>query len=52
MFKAVGFALSLFALASSEVVPFNNEAIEKVFQEKNPSVFLFTSDNEESKKAK
>ena len=52
MFKALGLTLSFLALSSAEVVPFNNEAIEKVFQEKNPALFLFSSDNEESKAAK
>ena len=46
MFKAVGLALSLIALGSAEVIPFNNEAIEKVFQEKNAALFLFSSGND------
>ena len=52
MWKLLTVALLLVTLATSEVIPFNNDAIEKVFQQKNPALFLFTKDNEESKAAK
>lgn len=36
------------ALASAAVVPFDNAAVEKVFKEKVPTLFLFLSENTES----
>jgi len=36
----------LLALAVSEVIPFNNDAIEKVFKESNDALFLFLGDEE------
>lgn len=32
----------------ANVMPFNDRAIEKVFQKQNPTLFLFSNDNEES----
>jgi len=43
--KAILVAL-LVALALSEVIPFNNEAIEKVFKDSNEALFLFVNDEE------
>ena len=43
-------ALAL-GLTNGEVIPFDNDAIEKVFKDKNPALFLFSSDNEQSKAA-
>lgn len=34
----------LVTLALSEVIPFNNEAIEKVFKDNNEALFLFVGD--------
>ena len=41
----IGAAIAL-GLAQGEVIPFDNTAIEKIFQQKNPALFLFTNDNE------
>lgn len=37
-------AALLLILASTEVIPFNNDAIEKVFKESNDALFLFQGD--------
>lgn len=37
------FALLLF-LCSAAVIPFDNAAVDKIFQQKNPALFLFLSD--------
>lgn len=42
----------LLVIASCEVIPFDNQAIEKIFQNKKSAVFLFASDNEESTAAR
>jgi hypothetical protein len=34
----------LVALACSDVIPFNNDAIEKVFKDSNDALFLFLGD--------
>lgn len=39
-------------VVNSEVIPFDNNAIEKIFQQKNPALFLFTSSNDASTAAK
>lgn len=44
--------LVLALVASAEVIPFDNTAIEKIFQQKSPALLLFTSANEESKAAR
>lgn len=44
--------LSLFLVVNTEVLPFDNTVIQKVFEQKTPALFLFTSANEESKAAK
>lgn len=36
----------LLALTCAEVIPFNNDAIEKVFQQANDVLFLFQGDEE------
>jgi hypothetical protein len=36
----------LAVLAFSEVIPFNNDAIEKVFKESSDALFLFQGDEE------
>ena len=41
-----------FGLANAEVIAFDNSAIEKIFQQKSPALFLFTNDNEASESAK
>lgn len=47
-----GVIAALFAVANTEVIPFDNKAIEKIFQNKKPALLLFASDNEESTTAK
>ncbi len=42
----------LLLVAQSEVIPFDNKAIEKIFQNKKPAFILFASDNLESTTAK
>eukprot|EP00178_Gracilaria_changii_P017967 TRINITY_DN5128_c0_g3_i1.p1 TRINITY_DN5128_c0_g3~~TRINITY_DN5128_c0_g3_i1.p1 ORF type:complete len:130 (-),score=15.03 TRINITY_DN5128_c0_g3_i1:465-854(-) len=44
--------LVVLLVANCEVIPFDNNAIEKVFQQKNPALFLFTSSNDASAAAK
>jgi protein disulfide-isomerase A1 len=39
-------------IANAEVVPFDNSAIEKIFQNKKSALFLFASDNDASTAAK
>jgi hypothetical protein len=46
------FIAALLVLATAEIIPFDNSAIEKIFQNNAPAVFLFLSDNEESAAAK
>jgi hypothetical protein len=46
------FIAALLILATAEIIPFDNSAIEKIFQNNSPAVFLFLSDNEESVSAK
>lgn len=40
------FVALLATLALSEVIPFNNDAIEKVFKESSDALFLFQGDEE------
>jgi protein disulfide-isomerase A1 len=47
-----GALAALLSVGNSEVIPFDNKAIEKIFQNKNPALILFASDNEESTVAK
>lgn len=44
--------LVVLLVANSEIIPFDNNAIEKIFQQKSPALFLFTSDNDASTAAK
>jgi hypothetical protein len=37
-------AALILVLASTEVIPFNNEAIEKVFKDSSDALFLFQGD--------
>lgn len=48
--KTTYFALLavLLIVVSSEVIPFDNSAIEKIFQNKKSALFLFASDNDAS----
>ena len=39
-------AALILVLASSEVIPFNNEAIEKVFKDSSDALFLFQGDQQ------
>jgi hypothetical protein len=41
----------LLIAAHSAVIPFDNKAIEQIFQNKKPALILFASDNEESSAA-
>ncbi len=48
----VGAITALLTFVNSEVIPFDNSAIEKIFQNKKSALFLFASDNEASTNAK
>lgn len=50
--KTIIAILAIVLIVNTEVIPFDNTAIEKVFQQKNPALFLFTSDNAASKNAR
>jgi protein disulfide-isomerase A1 len=52
MWKVGCLVLCLCLLVRSEVLPFDNTAIEKIFQEKKSALFLFTSSNDASNNAK
>lgn len=43
---------ALFTAVNAEVIPFDNSAIEKIFQNKKSALFLFASDNDASTNAK
>lgn len=43
MCKLLLVILSVFLVSHTEVVPFDNGAIEKIFQDKKAALFLFTS---------
>ena len=47
-----GVLATLLAVVNTEVIPFDNGAIEKIFQNKKPALLLFASDNEESTNAR
>ena len=51
MWKLLTLALVLSA-ANCEILPFDNDAIEKVFSQKQPALFLFTDDEAASDVAK
>ena len=44
-------ACVMIAFVNAEIIPFDNTAIEKIFQNKSPAVFLFTDDSDQSKAA-
>jgi protein disulfide-isomerase A1 len=48
MNKTIIFALILVLYVNAEIIPFDNNAVEKIFQNKQPALFLFTNGNEES----
>lgn len=43
---------ALFSAVNAQVIPFDNAAIEKIFQQKKSALFLFASDNDASSSAK
>lgn len=50
--KVILALVCLFLIVNSEVVPFDNSAIEKIFQAKKSALFLFGADNDASTAAK
>ncbi len=48
MTKTLIVALILVLYVNAEILPFDNSAVEKIFQNKKPALFLFTNGNEES----
>lgn len=52
MWKVGCVFLCVCLLVKSEVIPFDNNAIEKIFQQKKAALFLFTSSNDGSRNAK
>ncbi len=52
MFKTLVLATILVLFVNAEIVPFDNGAVEKIFQNKQAALFLFTNDNEASTAAK
>lgn len=46
MTKTIFLALILVLFVNAEVVPFDNNAVEKIFQNKQPALFLFTNGND------
>lgn len=51
MSKTLILALILVLYVNAEILPFDNSAVEKIFQNKKPALFLFTNGNEESQAA-
>ncbi len=51
MSKTLILALILVLYVNADILPFDNNAVEKIFQNKNPALFLFTNGNEESQAA-
>lgn len=45
MYKILLATLCVLAIVQAEVIPFDNSAIEKIFQEKKAALFLFTNNN-------
>jgi hypothetical protein len=45
MIKTFIITLLVLLYVNAEIVPFDNTAVEKIFQNKNPALFLFTNDN-------
>ena len=52
MLKTLVLAAILVLFVNSEILPFDNGAVEKIFQNKQAALFLFTTDNEASTSAK
>lgn len=52
MYKLLLVTLCVFIITQAEVLPFDNSAIEKIFQEKKAALFLFSSSNDASTAAK
>lgn len=48
----IGAIVALLSVVNTEVIPFDNSAIEKIFQQKKSALFLFASDNDASNNAK
>ena len=48
MNKIIFLALILVLYVNTEVIPFDNNAVEKIFQDKQPALFLFTDGNDAS----
>ena len=48
MNKTIFLALILVLYVNTEIVPFDNNAVEKIFQNKQPALFLFTNGNDAS----
>ena len=45
MNKAIILSIVLVVFVSAEILPFDNSAVEKIFQNKAAALFLFTDDN-------
>ena len=45
MNKILILSIALVFYINAAILPFDNTAVEKVFQNKNPALFLFTNDN-------
>ena len=52
MNKIIILALIAVLYVNAEVLPFDNSAVEKIFQNKKAALFLFANDNEQSEIAK
>lgn len=52
MNKILILSLILALYVNAEILPFDNNAVEKIFQNKNPALFLFTNGNDQSNQAK
>lgn len=48
MSKSILICLLFVLYVNSEIFPFDNKAVEKIFQNKNAALFLFTNDNDKS----
>lgn len=51
MTKTLILSLILVFYINAAVIPFDNNAVEKIFQNKKAALFLFTNGNEESQAA-
>jgi hypothetical protein len=48
MNKKIFLALIIVLYVNAKVIPFDNDAVEKILQKKQPALFLFTNGNDES----